>query len=211
MFYGEMKTVSKPVHMVILQHVTALIHAQMHIGAMLTDDACHAYISFPSGHLSPKKTPHTHSSVAQKGTCRFILGRAPWFNLWVAAIKQLSLSAGWDWFVHSQGTGQQEESFRSAPSCCVHRPIRSPGTASPKRRRRKPSSSLVWKHQKTGRRVAGAYSPAGEQHLSASVQLSPFFTSLFPEWRPAKGGTSPQLMRPFILRTLVTFFFFFAL
>lgn len=76
MFYGEMKTVSKSVHMVILQHITVLIHAQMHIGAMLTDDACHAYIFFPSGHLSPKK-PHTHSSVAQKGTCRFILGIAP--------------------------------------------------------------------------------------------------------------------------------------
>lgn len=39
MFYGEMKTVSKYGHIVICQRVTVHIHAEMHNGDALTDDA----------------------------------------------------------------------------------------------------------------------------------------------------------------------------
>lgn len=153
----------------------------------------------PDMHASPFPPDTSRSPVTQWSTRRYILGISPWFNIWVAEIKQLSSWGGWvgtsSYTRFASGRRMDSrKSHCSQPRVFVFWPIWSPETASQLRRGRKAFPSLVRRHQKTDRVSAGACSPPGEEHLSASVQLTnPTFINclsflLFPELHPAKVG-----------------------
>lgn len=120
---------------------------------------------------------------------------------WVGTSSYSRSASGW-----KLGSGK---SHCTQPRAFVYRPIWSPGTESQQRRRREPSPSLIRKHQKTDRGAAGGRFPAGEDHLSASVQLTnPFFINClsfcYSQNTTRQRWDEPQLMNAFITGTPVT-------
>lgn len=136
--------------MVICQWVTVLVQGCTMVICWLTMRDMHASPS-PLD-TSCKTHTHTHtgkSSVAQQSTRRFILGRAPWFNIWVAVTKQLRPACTLD--PPQVGDWTAGGVIPASPELLFTDQFRTLESASQQRGKRKPSPSLVRKHQKTDR------------------------------------------------------------
>lgn len=108
-------------------------------------------------------------------------------------MKQLSSSRGWivtSLYGRYSPGWKLDSSHCSQPRSFAYRPICSPGTASQLQRGRKPSPSLIRKHQKADRRHYWRGAPLCSCAANKPLFYQMSLILLFPKYHPAKVGRS---------------------